>query len=109
MYFINRINITGFWGEKKVDIKFGQTENFLIGVNGSGKTTIINLLAGCIEADFYTLDRIQFDKVTVFLKGSTNKKNRARIVVTKEENEKNHIKTFCFKFIREEKYHLKYT
>lgn len=100
MYFINRINITGFWGEKKVNIKFGPTENFLIGVNGSGKTTIINLLAGCIEADFYTLDRILFDKVIVYLTGSSNKKNKARIVVTKEENDKTPFQNIRFQIFK---------
>nr|WP_321411904.1 AAA family ATPase [uncultured Allomuricauda sp.] len=100
MYFINRLKISGFWGEKKVDIKFGPTENFLIGVNGSGKTTIINLLAGCIEADFFTLDRIQFDKVTVYLTGSSNKKNKARIIVTKEENDKTPFQNILFQIYK---------
>ena len=54
MNYIDRVKIDGFWGEKEVDIKFGHKENFLIGVNGSGKTTIINLTAACIEADFHT-------------------------------------------------------
>lgn len=88
MNYIDRVKIDGFWGEKKVDIKFGYSENFLIGVNGSGKTTIINLTAACIEADFYTLDRIAYDTITVFLSNTKNKRSKSRIVVKKEENDK---------------------
>lgn len=88
MNYIDRVKIIGFWGEKKVDIKFGHSENFLIGVNGSGKTTIINLTAACIEADFYTLDRIAYDTITVFLSDTKNKRSKSRIIVKKEENDK---------------------
>ncbi|WP_417602769.1 AAA family ATPase [Owenweeksia hongkongensis] len=88
MNYIDRVKIDGFWGEKKVDIKFGHSENFLIGVNGSGKTTIINLTAACIEADFYTLDRITYDTITVFLSDTKNKRSKSRIIVKKEENDK---------------------
>src|SRR5206468_2452428 len=42
--------------------------NFLIGVNGSGKTTIINLIAATLKADFSTLDRFQFKKIRIDLK-----------------------------------------
>jgi energy-coupling factor transporter ATP-binding protein EcfA2 len=100
MNYIDRVKIEGFWGEKTVDIKFGHSENFLIGVNGSGKTTIINLTAACTEADFHTIDRIDFDSVTIFLSSTTNKRTKSRIVVKKEENDKTPYQNILFQIFK---------
>lgn len=62
---IKNVKINGFWGDKSVNLKFNNDINFLIGVNGSGKTTIINLLAASLNADFATLDKAQFSKIRV--------------------------------------------
>ncbi|MFH7018678.1 AAA family ATPase [Flavobacterium sp. FlaQc-47] len=53
---ISKVSIDGFWGDKTVSLEFNEDINFLIGVNGSGKTTIINLIAASLNADFATLD-----------------------------------------------------
>ncbi|MBP1805030.1 AAA family ATPase [Rubellimicrobium aerolatum] len=66
--FVESIEIDGFWGNKKVQIKFYRDLNFLIGANGSGKTTIINLLAAVLRADIPTLYATQFEKVRVKLR-----------------------------------------
>lgn len=67
MHTIDKVVIEEFWGDKKVTLPFKSNVNFLIGVNGSGKTTIINLIAAVLNADFPTLDRIQFRKITIHL------------------------------------------
>lgn len=87
MNYISRVKITGFWGDKEVNIKLGNKENFLIGVNGSGKTTIINLIAATLEANFPTLDSTQFSSITIFLTSSEKNQPKSRIVVKKEEND----------------------
>ena len=87
MNYISRVVIEKFWGDKKVDIHFTSKENFLIGVNGSGKTTIINLIAAAMEADFSTLDRIDFKKITLWLASIQSKKTTAKIVLFKQDNE----------------------
>ena len=61
---IDKVRIDGFWIDKTVEFKLKDDVNFLIGVNGSGKTTIINLVAATLNADFATLDRFQFKKNT---------------------------------------------
>ena len=100
MNYIDRVKIEGFWSEKTVDIKFGHSENFLIGVNGSGKTTIINLTAACIEADFYTLDRLDFESVTIYLSSTTNKRTKSRVVVKKEDNDKTPFPNILFQIFK---------
>ena len=64
---IEKVTISEFWGDKDVVLNFKEDVNFLIGVNGSGKTTIINLIAAALNADFSTLDRIQFKKIHIDL------------------------------------------
>ena len=87
MNYIRKVQIDEFWGDKKVVLEFTQNENFLIGVNGSGKTTIINLIASAINADFITLDRIEFKKITIYLTPYNSKVNKTKIVVTKTYDE----------------------
>lgn len=62
---IKKVKIDGFWGDKSVKLEFNDNINFLIGVNGSGKTTIINLIAACLNADFANLDKAEFNKIRI--------------------------------------------
>lgn len=62
---IKSVVIENFWGDKTVTLNFNDNINFLIGVNGSGKTTIINLIAASLNADFSTLDKVQFSKIRI--------------------------------------------
>ena len=45
MNYIEHVEINGFLGSRDVTINFNNDINFLIGVNGSGKTTVINMIA----------------------------------------------------------------
>lgn len=64
---IDRVEIEGFWGNRHLVIDFFPDVNFLIGVNGSGKTTVINMIAAALSADFVTLDRLPFEKLRIDL------------------------------------------
>lgn len=87
MYYLNKVDIFGFWGDKKISINFNSDINFLIGVNGSGKTTLINLIAAVLSADLPTLDRIPFDKIKLQLR-EVNGKNKPIIEVIKRTHSK---------------------
>lgn len=83
---IESVLIEDFWGDKTVTLEFNDDINFLIGVNGSGKTTIINLIAACLNADFVTLDKAQFSKIKVDFFFDLEKKNdKTYIEVIKKE------------------------
>lgn len=57
---LDRVEIEGFWGNRHIVINFQDDVNFFIGVNGSGKTTVINIIASALTADFSALDRLPF-------------------------------------------------
>ena len=83
MNFIDKVSIDGFWGSRNFSLNFHDDVNFLIGINGSGKTTAINLIVAVLTADFSTLDSIEFDKVVVTLKESKGRK-RPEVTVLKK-------------------------
>jgi predicted ATPase len=65
---VERFVANGIWGRSFVNIDFDPEVNFLIGPNGCGKTTIVNLLAACLSADFITLDKVDFESCSVHLR-----------------------------------------
>jgi len=75
---IERVTITGFWGDKTIEMRFRQSRNFIIGVNGSGKTTFIDLLSAALRMDFETLTKIDFEEISIVLK--TVGKNQKPII-----------------------------
>ena len=92
---IKQVEITGFWGNKTVLLNFNEKINFLIGQNGSGKTTIINLIAATLNADFATLDKFQYDKIKIDFY-PLKKSDKSYIVVEKIENEKSLFPSILF-------------
>ena len=64
---IESVNIQGFWGNHDVFIEFDPSVNFLVGVNGSGKTTAIDILASALQCDIEALLRLPFKKIEIVL------------------------------------------
>lgn len=83
---IDKVNIYEFWGDRTVTINFFPDVNFFIGVNGSGKTTAINIIAAALTADFSTLDRLPFKKINIELSEVGGRK-KPYIEVEKLDNE----------------------
>lgn len=82
---IKKVLIKKFWGDKTVEINFDKDINFLIGVNGSGKTTIINLIAATLCADFKTLDLTQFQSIEITLYPKDDKEKDLSAVIKVEK------------------------
>lgn len=68
MNYLESVEIEGFWGDKRVVIGLNDDVNFLIGPNGSGKTTIINILSAALKADIPILDMPLFDRIYIKMK-----------------------------------------
>lgn len=96
MNYIESVSITGFWGDKDLSIPFNPDVNFLIGVNGSGKTTVINLIAAALSADFPTLDRLPFRSILLQLR-EVNGQKKPSIEVNKSEQERSPYPSINYK------------
>lgn len=87
MNIIKSVQIDNLWGSYAIAFTCDEKFNFLIGQNGTGKTTVINLIAAVLTADFEKLDKTEFDKVVITFKSRVGK-NKPSIEVkkTKKEN-----------------------
>jgi len=88
MNIIDNIQIDNLWGNGSV-IKFrcDRKFNFLIGENGTGKTTVINLIAAALTGDFERLDKTEFDRIMIRLKPiSGSKKPSIEVKKTKKQD-----------------------
>jgi predicted ATPase len=83
--YLIKASIAGLWGsEKSIDIPLDRRFNFIIGKNGTGKTTIINLLAAALTGDFDRLDKISFSRILITL-GTVGGRKRPSIEVLKQQ------------------------
>lgn len=96
MNYIEKVVIEGFWGQRTLSFDLLPDVNFIIGINGSGKTTAINLIAAALESDFPTLDSIEFEKITLTLKASKGRK-KPEVIVEKVSNSKTVLKSIEYR------------
>ena len=83
MNFIDKVTVDEFWGEHSLEFDFYDDVNFIIGINGSGKTTVINLIVAALTANFAELDRLEFSRIEIKLKSRENRK-KPTIVISKK-------------------------
>ncbi|UXY53570.1 AAA family ATPase [Pseudomonas tohonis] len=83
MYKVIEIEILGFWGRYKASSAFNSDVNIIIGKNGTGKTTFMNILSAVLSVDTTGLLENEFTSATIKLgfEGSTR-----TIKVTKTED-----------------------
>ena len=67
MPVIASVRISGFWGDRDVSFDLNDKVNFLIGQNGSGKTTAINIIAAAMTGDTESLNRLPFEHISISL------------------------------------------
>lgn len=64
-----RVSIKGLWGYKNSRIDINEKVNFFYGVNGSGKTTIINIIVSAITVNLKKIQEIPFDSALLSFTG----------------------------------------
>ena len=69
---INRFIGKEVRGYMDFDIKFHRGLNFLIGINGTGKTTVIRLLKGLLQTEPKSLINIGFNEISVEFDNNNN-------------------------------------
>ncbi len=82
MNYIEKVTIEGFWGERTLTFDFNDDVNFIIGINGSGKTTAVNIVVAALTADFSELDSLEFSKIEIKLRSKKSRK-KPSVVITK--------------------------
>jgi energy-coupling factor transporter ATP-binding protein EcfA2 len=76
---IRSFEVTGLWGSKDVRIVFQPDVNITIGPNGSGKTSLLNILRYVLRGDVYALAEISFRTSTIEL-GAVGSTARRRVI-----------------------------
>lgn len=95
MNIIKKVRIDGFWGSRTVEFKLQRNVNFLIGINGSGKTTIINLIAAVLKGDLSAINKVQFERIKINLENADTKEKHT-IQVEKKLKEKSNYSDTVF-------------
>lgn len=68
VYLIERLEIDSLWGFRDIKLSFFDDVNVIIGPNGSGKTTILNILRWVLTGDLGQLTEIDCGAVRVRLR-----------------------------------------
>jgi ABC-type cobalamin/Fe3+-siderophores transport system ATPase subunit len=79
--FIKNVEVKGFWGRTTATASFFTDVTIFIGLNGTGKTTFINLISAVLTVDLFQLNSLQFEKITINLVDS-KENSRKEIIVT---------------------------
>ncbi|MGL4758150.1 MAG: AAA family ATPase [Patescibacteria group bacterium] len=80
---IESVDIEGFWENKKASTKFNQDVTIFIGLNGTGKSTFVNLIAATLSLDIVQLSNLQFKEIRIKLSDPKTKQQRT-IKVSKQ-------------------------
>jgi len=72
---INRLIAENVFGSLDLDIKFDPQLTFLIGINGSGKTTALKLINGLLMPSYDTLTKIDFKKIRLICSSTAKEKD----------------------------------
>ena len=75
-YFIESFKIKKLWGHQDFDLTFNRDVNILIGPNGSGKTTILNLLHSILSLNCQPLLDAGFNQAEIKLRSFKGKSVR---------------------------------
>jgi predicted ATP-dependent endonuclease of OLD family len=89
---IKDVEITGFWGHSKASASFFSDVTIFIGLNGTGKTTFINLISAVLTVDLLQLSTLQFDQIVIKLVEPNGKGSRKITVTNTQVNSSNFYK-----------------
>ncbi|RJQ26362.1 ATP-binding protein [Candidatus Parcubacteria bacterium] len=60
---LSKFEIKGLFGEKDISIPFDSNIKILVGENGTGKTTVLNILYYALSGKLYKLQRMPFEEL----------------------------------------------
>ncbi|GCW57722.1 AAA family ATPase [Escherichia coli] len=74
MYKIQSVTINGFWQRLNCSCSFNDDVNIIIGRNGTGKTTFMNLLHSILSLDLDSINNADFNSAEIKLKDKKRQK-----------------------------------
>lgn len=81
MYILTRFEIDDFWDTHTVKCDLHEDVNIFIGLNGTGKTTLINLLQAALTVDIPLLHGLSFTEIRLTLKENVSTR---KITITRQ-------------------------
>ena len=91
---LERFRIAGLHGYQDMDIPINDNRLIIVGENGSGKSTIANLIFSFLSREWHRLFSYQFDWVSITLNGEEIRLNRADLVATVSKHSAERITRF---------------
>lgn len=85
MYRIQSVEISGFWQRLNAKCSFNDDVNIIIGRNGTGKTTFMNILNSILSVDLEGINNNDFESAEIKLKDGKKTKT---IKISKQDSEK---------------------
>ncbi|HCH0928575.1 TPA: ATP-binding protein [Vibrio parahaemolyticus] len=85
MFKIEKVNVDGFWQRFTVNSTFNNDVNIIIGKNGTGKTTFINILHAILDVDLEELISCDFRSAEIHLSDGKRKRKISAIINDNEE------------------------
>ena len=67
MFKVEKVEINGFWYRFDLNCQFNEDVNIIIGRNGTGKTTFMNIFHSILRVDLTELSKNDFEKAKVTL------------------------------------------
>lgn len=68
MFFIESVEIDGFWAKYSAHVNLFNDVSILIGKNGTGKTNFLNILLSTLQVDVKALTELEFKQITIKLR-----------------------------------------
>lgn len=82
---VEQIKIKGLFGELNYDIKLEDNKLILVAENGSGKTTIVNIIYYFLSKQWNKLIRYKFNSISAKINGKTIEFNRDELTTLSSE------------------------
>lgn len=86
MYKIESVTINNFWHRFSASSNFNEDVNIIIGKNGTGKTTFMNILHSVLSVDIDGIIRNDFQNIEIKLKNNSSTKTIKVEVVNEYDN-----------------------
>ena len=65
---ISRFRVEGLFGRRNVDLALSDNRLIIVGENGSGKSTVVNMLYYFVTAQWDRLQKMRFTKLVLCIK-----------------------------------------